>query len=286
MAEKAIIVNTPKNKIQSDAQDWASIFNSIIGDQSGVLTYGEKLKLTKKNNNTVTLYDGVYSMQGHMIQVERGSTVDLIVDSGTLGVERVDSVVVEYVKNGDRTENDNFEFKVVKGEPQVTGGNAVAPTLLNEDLLSGGLTRQDKLFDLSINGTELSIVDERKMIESMKEFDDRVASEFNANKITSGSNATGSWTKFPDGTMICRYKLNTAVDPNTREDKTWIFPQPFLDTPVITPTMGGVSYQQASELSVFNRDSTNKTRAILTLANEFSLRRSVDLDLIAIGMWK
>ena len=180
MAEKAIIVNTPKNKIQSDAQDWASIFNSIIGDRSGVLTYGEELNLIKKNDNTVTLHDGVYSMQGHMIQVERGSTVDLMVDSGTLGIERVDSVVVEYVKNGDRTENDTFEFKIIKGEPQTTGGNAVAPTLLQEDLLGGGLKRQERLFDLEIKGTTITVVDKREYVNSMKEQEKRFKEMINS----------------------------------------------------------------------------------------------------------
>ena len=156
MGTKAVLINTPKNTVQSDAHDWASIFNSIIGDVSGVLDYGKKLELKKINDNTVQLQDGVYSMQGHIIKVDKNTTQNLTITSGTLGMNRLDAVVVEYEKAADPKENDTFEFKVIRGTPVNEGGSSpVLPQLVKQDLLAGGSKRQELLYSVLVESTEI-----------------------------------------------------------------------------------------------------------------------------------
>lgn len=56
--------------------------------------------------------------------------------------------------------------------------------------------------------------------------------------FASGSDANGEWTKFPDGTLICRGTI-TVAGPNTNSGSliwyggrtTWTFPAAFISTP-------------------------------------------------------
>ena len=69
--------------------------------------------------------------------------------------------------------------------------------------------------------------------------------------IDSGSNANGSWTKFSDGTMICRIRRGvTDQDINTPYvtnlfygTRTWVFPVPFVSTGDLVVTMGESAWQ-------------------------------------------
>lgn len=165
MGVKAIIVNTPENTIQSDAQDWASIFNSIMGDLSGTFNYGRKLEVKKITDNIVRILDGVYSLQGHLIQVEKDTFEELIVESGTLGMNRIDAVVVEYEKSVDEKLNDKFSFKIIKGVAVAQGGGSpTLPNLIKQDLLAGGTRRQELLCSVLINDDKISSISMRSEI--------------------------------------------------------------------------------------------------------------------------
>ena len=69
--------------------------------------------------------------------------------------------------------------------------------------------------------------------------EDRIASEFSATEITRGSNERGSWTKFPDGTMICRH-IGVSLksdEPSggvwAGSEASWTYPQPFVSDPFL-----------------------------------------------------
>ena len=175
MNQRGIIVNTPQTLNQSDAQDWGSLFSSIVGDVSGVMDYGNKLSVTKTDNNNIVVSSGVYSLQGHFLRVEEGKDLELSVDSGTLGVKRKDALIVRYTKNVDSEANDYFAIEVYKGTPVVIGeGEPVLPTLPNDNLLEGGSDNSGLLYEIDINETELTLVDKRKYIDSIVSLEDRL----------------------------------------------------------------------------------------------------------------
>lgn len=155
MAEKGIIKNsTTANEIS--ATDFASIFNALIGDQSGILDYRNKLKLEIVNNNTVRLLDGVYSLKGFIHYVEEDTNVPLTIESGTLGMNRIDAVVSTYHKNGKGEGDDLLQFEVVRGEP--VSGTPSIPVVENGDVNASGTKRQEILYTVEIVGTTITKV--------------------------------------------------------------------------------------------------------------------------------
>lgn len=165
MSQTSIIVNTPNSPGHSDAQDWASIFNSIMGTKSGVIKgYRNELALSKVNDNVFRLSDGIYSLQGHLVKVDESTTIDLNVDSGTLGAYRKDYIIAEYRRNDDA--DDVLEFRILKGTSS-TGTNPDGPTLEQGNLNEGALVRQEVLFEINLNGTTASITDKRVYVSNM-----------------------------------------------------------------------------------------------------------------------
>ena len=54
-------------------------------------------------------------------------------------------------------------------------------------------------------------------------------------EISSGSNANGNWTKFPDGTLLCTHIL--TVSGSVQE--SWTYPVPCVSNPTITHAKDG-----------------------------------------------
>ena len=113
------------------------------------------LACTKVNNNTVRLAAGAFSNQGYIVCVPGGQTADLTVTSGTSGQYRKDYVVAEFVRGGGAVA-DAHVFMVIAGTPAASAGAAAYPTLTQNNLATGGTTRQEPLYGLLIEGTTLN----------------------------------------------------------------------------------------------------------------------------------
>lgn len=158
MAQKAITIYTPDSVAPHIyAEDDAQIHRALIGS-SGITLADNQLACTIVNDNKVRLASGLYSMQGYMIAVQAGTTEDLTVDSGSAGAYRHDLVIADFVRGGGSTA-DAFEFKIVKGTNATSASAATDPSLVQDDLTTGGSHRQEILYRLIINGTEISTVE-------------------------------------------------------------------------------------------------------------------------------
>ena len=152
--QKGIIKNV--NRLTGepvDAQDLASIFTGIVGNESGVLTVFDELRLEKISDNKVRLHSGVYSIKGHMLYIPKGSYEDFEIGSGTLGANRIDLLVAEYVKNGEGDGEDTLHFRIIKGE--TTSGTPQAPQLTQQDINANGIMRQESIYEIRRNGLEV-----------------------------------------------------------------------------------------------------------------------------------
>ena len=158
MGAKAITIYTPDTATPHIyAEDDAQIHRALIGT-SGITLADNKLACTVVNANTVRLASGLYSMQGYMIAVEAGTTQDLAVDSGSAGAYRHDLVVADFVRGGGAVA-DTFTFLIVKGTNATSESAAADPSITQDDLPTGGSHRQEVLYRLNINGTEISSVE-------------------------------------------------------------------------------------------------------------------------------
>ena len=158
MGQKAITIYTPDSAIPHIyAEDDAQIHRALIGS-SGITLADNQLACTKVNDNTVRLASGLYSMQGYMLSVQPGTTQDLTIDSGSAGAYRHDLVVADFVRGGGDTA-DAFEFKVVKGTNATSAGAAADPSIIQDNLITGGSHRQEIVFRVYINGTEIGNIE-------------------------------------------------------------------------------------------------------------------------------
>jgi hypothetical protein len=97
--------------------------------------------------------------------------------------------------------------------------------------------------------------------------------------IESGSNVNGFYTRFADGTQICRNTLTGSA--SAYETVTW--PMPFTDT---NYQVSGVCSSSTSTtgvmLKVHTKTTTTIQSALVTTGNIFS---GISYDITAIGRW-
>ena len=103
--------------------------------------------------------------------------------------------------------------------------------------------------------------------------------------IERGSSASGEYTKYADGTLICYrtgfggLSTTTAVGSVFRSssDVTWTFPVPFIATPVVSAN-AGVSRWCAC-------DAASLTTATIRQYGPVNSATSVDMNAMAVGRW-
>lgn len=105
--------------------------------------------------------------------------------------------------------------------------------------------------------------------------------------IVSGSNANGSYIKYPDGTMICRAKILTLTTAGAG-NWVWTFPAPFISTDISVPPQMGVGADGIPRLAKINGLNVAYVEYIFyTLAGAAAASTTIsNLHLLAVGRWK
>lgn len=193
MAQKGIIRNSTIADVS--AENMAAAMHAMIGS-SGILNRFNNLTCTKITDNIVRLDSGVYSLRGFLLHVEPGTTVNLTIDSGTAGQKRNDLVVAELVKGGGGTGIDTLQFKVLKGES--TSGIAVDPTLTQQDVNATGITCQEALYRVKLDGVTITAIE---VIASLIGNAASLATAIENRTVveTGGNDTDGYYTKFGNG---------------------------------------------------------------------------------------
>lgn len=153
MGQKAITVYTPSGATAHiSAEDDAFIHRCMLGADSGIIG---SLACVKFDNNTVCLSGGGVSNRGYIMWIPEGDTLELSVDAGVAGYNRIDTVAAVFTRGGGDVA-DTHTLTVVKGTA-VTGTPA-APSLITSQLLSQGNVNQTALFHVRISGTEITAI--------------------------------------------------------------------------------------------------------------------------------
>ena len=105
--------------------------------------------------------------------------------------------------------------------------------------------------------------------------------------IESGSNANGSWTKLPDGTLITTHTVDISVAQNSAftDHVPLGYPYSFISTPIITISSVKNYGNAIGHASIQSHNTSNYTaRAIrVGTANTSGICR---VNIQAIGRWK
>lgn len=153
MGQRAITIYTPSGTAAHiSAEDDAFIHKCVLGGASGILG---SLSCVKVDNNTVRLSDGGVSNKGYILRIPDGETVELAIDNGEPGKNRIDAVAAVFTKGGGEIA-DTHIFTVIKGTPAT--GTPSAPSLASSSLLSQGNVNQFALFYVNISGSEIASV--------------------------------------------------------------------------------------------------------------------------------
>ncbi|NCB65525.1 MAG: hypothetical protein EOM48_05055 [Bacilli bacterium] len=230
MAQKGIIRNSTAADIS--AENMAAAFHAMIGS-SGILNRFNNLACTKLTDNSVRLDSGVYSLRGFLLHVEPGTTVNMTIDSGTAGQKRNDLIVAELVKNGGGSGIDTLQFKVLKGTS--TSGIAVDPTLTQQDVNASGVTCQEALFRVKLDGVTITTIE---AVASLIGNAASLATALDNRSIveSGGNDADGYYIKYGDGTIVFwgRIDLTGSFATGSTASFTKNLGVPLTKLPIVT----------------------------------------------------
>ena len=151
MGQKAITIYTPSGSTAHiAAEDDAFIHRALLGGVSGILG---GLTCVKVDDNTVRLSGGGASNRGYILWIPDGTTLELTIDSGSAGLNRVDVVASEFVRGGGETA-DTHAIKIIKGT--AVAGTPAAPAMAASSLLNAGNVNRVALYYVTLSGTEIT----------------------------------------------------------------------------------------------------------------------------------
>ena len=153
---KGITVNTaPEAEPHIYAEDDAAIYQAIFGGD-GVSTIGQACKATILSNNKVRVADGVICVGGHMARIPYGEYEDCEIMNGQSGKNRNDIIVAKFETTGTGG-IDAMTCEVILG---TAGETATDPELAQDDIYTGGKTRELSLYRVKIEGLSIVAVEQ------------------------------------------------------------------------------------------------------------------------------
>ena len=152
---KIITAFTPaEQEAHITVEDDAAIYEGIVGSD-GVLNIGEKLRYEIISNNKIKIYDGVFEVGGHFARIPYGGFVEATITNGSGGKKRNDIIIAKLVKNS--VSGDSITIEVKKGVE--SAGTPRDPSLIKENIYTGGQTREFPLYRVRLDGITISKVE-------------------------------------------------------------------------------------------------------------------------------
>ena len=209
---KGITINTaPEAEPHIYAEDDAAIYQAIFGGD-GVSTIGQACKATVLSNNKVRVADGVICVGGHMARIPYGEYEDCEIMNGQSGKNRNDIIVAKFETTGTGG-IDAMTCEVIQG---TAGETATDPELTQDDIYTGGKTRELPLYRVKIEG--LSIVAVEQMFELKPTTEELKKMIDGSNKDL--SNQLAEISKKMTGKYACAYTTYLDAEKSTKTSLT------------------------------------------------------------------
>lgn len=124
----------------------------IFGKDLIVLENGNQFSASIVDNNTIRMADGDLILQGRHALIAPNTTEDIIIETGTVGVNRNDLIVARYVLDS-ATGYESITTEVLKGEE--TSGTAVDPEITTGDIRTGDMLVEAALYRVKFEGINI-----------------------------------------------------------------------------------------------------------------------------------
>lgn len=220
---KGITVNTaPEAEPHIYAEDDAAIYQAIFGGD-GVSTIGQACKATVLSNNKVRVADGVICVGGHMARIPYGAYEDCEIMNGQSEKNRNDIIVAKFETTGTGG-IDTMTCEVIQG---TAGETATDPELAQDDIYTGGKTRELPLYRVKIEGLSIVAVEQMFKLKPTAE-ELKLLIESVDKKLTNKTPIYGT-------TPIIETRANSYKDTTVKFGKT------FSKAPVVVISLSGGS---------------------------------------------
>ena len=130
---------------------------ATIGEKDYVLEGGQNAKAQVLTNNSIRIFDAVYSIQGRRDVIAANDYTDVTIANGSQGMNRNDIIVRRYRKNSS-SEIESTEYAVIKGTPST--GAATDPSVTVGDIRTGAVLHEMKLYRVRLEGLNIVAVDQ------------------------------------------------------------------------------------------------------------------------------
>lgn len=133
---------------------------------------------------------------------------------------------------------------------------------------------------------------EKGLRDIQKEYDEKFLKQqeiIDSMAIESGTNANGSYIRFPDGTQICTHRLKLSYSNSEQLLNQWVFPASFEKVDNVIISLIGDSVDSLYGRNLIQNDINNgqvKVTLYKGLGNHFKPEDIVEVSLMAIGKWK
>lgn len=243
---KGITVNTaPEAGPHIYAEDDAAIYQAMFGGD-GVSTIGQACKATILSNNKVRVADGVICVGGHMARIPYGEYEDCEIMNGQSEKNRNDIIVAKFETTGTGG-IDTMTCEVIQG---TAGETATDPELAQDDIYTGGKTRELPLYRVKIEGLSIVAVEQMFKLKPTAE-ELKLLIESVDKKMTNKTPIYGT-------TALIETKANSY------EDTTVKFGKAFSKAPFVLLTLSGGS-QNTKTFAVQVKDVSTTGMTIRTV---------------------
>lgn len=201
------------------AADHGAFNAAIFGSGNYILPLGDQFAATLVSNNLVRIGSGEMLMQGRHIRLGSGDTVDLTIDNGSNGANRIDFIVVRYTRNV-KLGTESANLVVVKGN--TTTGTPQEPEVTTGDIINDAAATNDvPLYRIPITG--ISVGEPELLVDiaaSIPELCDKIAAKLDDSTVADyvigqGTDLGWKWRKWKSGRKECWF-----ASPFTCEVKT------------------------------------------------------------------
>lgn len=133
----------------------AGRFNAgVCGRGAYIMQTGDMFAYTLKSNNEIEIGSGDLVKQGRHFSIPQNGTETLLLENGSQGKTRYDTIAIRYSKNPD-TGIESADIHVIKGDEVVKTSTPPLPNIVDGDIFAGEITCDIPLYNIKI--TDLAI---------------------------------------------------------------------------------------------------------------------------------
>lgn len=257
------------------SQQFRQLVEGTVGQESYILSSGEKLEPELQTNNLLKIRSGMMSHHGNLSVVDIGTYDEVTIQNGTQGMQRIDLVVNRYTRNEETGIEDN-EWIVIMGTPAAS--DPVAPAYTEGNLQEGDLVDDCPVFKVHLDG--INVTEVEKLLS--------VTPDIPTLNAVSVIESADNYRKWADGTLEVWGETSLSAIPITSHTGilynssmlTEDFPVDFTEPPEVN-----VDFANAGGAFVALRDTYN-TYFTYYLYADAAQSRSGKLCWKATGKWK